>query len=449
MKTGRQDAELNGISGTTAGKRSERAVTAAAGCFVGLSLAKFGNPAILDRLVTPPRDAMEWIFQPWPLAWGYVSLAALALLTLGLIRSKPARPPWLAWLPATWLLWQFVSASQTVDSQLTRVTLPYLAAAVACFYVGWRGLGGRGLGTPFWLPVTAGFAWMLWSALDQHYGGLEATRRLIYAQPDWDKLSPEYLKRVASNRVFGTMMYPNALAGAILLLLPAVGLFVWRGGRRLPRVARLTLTALTGWAGLACLYWSGSKAGWLIALVVVFVVVLHLPLPQRVRLAVIMAAAVIGLAGFAWRYSGYFAKGATSAAARMDYWAAGWKTFLAHPLLGSGPGTFAHCYRRIKPPEAEMAMLTHNDYLQQASDTGAVGAVLYGALVVGSLVALHRRARREPLHFAVWLGLLAWALQSVVEFSLYIPAIGWTAFLLLGWLWGGAANAPSRERCIC
>ncbi len=352
----------------------------------------------------------------------------------------------MVWLPAAWLAWQWVSAAQTVDSQLTRVTLPYLTAAVACFYLGWRGASAARPAATFWLPVTVGFAWMLYTALDQHYGGLEATRRLIYAQPDWQQLHPEYLKRVASNRVFGTMMYPNALAGAILLLLPAVGLFVWRAGERLPRLARLTVTAVLGWAGLACLFWSGSKAGWLIALIVVLVVVLHLPLTKRLRLTVLVLALAIGLAGFAWRYAGYLARGASSAAARLDYWTAAGKTFLAHPWLGSGPGTFAHCYRRIKPPEAEMALLAHNDYLQQASDSGAVGAALYGVFVVGSAAALRGRACRTPATFVVWLGVLAWALQSVVEFSLYIPAIGWTALLLLGGLWQrlDADSAPGR-----
>jgi hypothetical protein len=36
----------------------------------------------------------------------------------------------------------------------------------------------------------------------------------------------------------------------------------------------------------------------------------------------------------------------------------------------------------------------------------------------------------------VAIGLLGWALQSFVEFSLYIPAIAWTAMLLLGWVTG-------------
>jgi hypothetical protein len=37
---------------------------------------------------------------------------------------------------------------------------------------------------------------------------------------------------------------------------------------------------------------------------------------------------------------------------------------------------------------------------------------------------------------AIWLGVLGWSLQSLVEFGLYIPALAWPAFAFLGWLLG-------------
>ena len=38
--------------------------------------------------------------------------------------------------------------------------------------------------------------------------------------------------------------------------------------------------------------------------------------------------------------------------------------------------------------------------------------------------------------FAIWLGAAGLAVQELVEFSLYIPALAWPFFLMLGWLWG-------------
>jgi hypothetical protein len=34
----------------------------------------------------------------------------------------------------------------------------------------------------------------------------------------------------------------------------------------------------------------------------------------------------------------------------------------------------------------------------------------------------------------LWLGTLGWALQSFVEFGLYLPALAWPAFAFLGCL---------------
>ena len=163
------------------------------------------------------------------------------------------------------------------------------------------------------------------------------------------------------------------------------------------------------------------------------------------------------MAGFFWRYSAFFQKGATSVSARFDYWRAALQTVKASPLFGTGPGTFALAYERTKRPESEMSRLVHNDYLEQASDSGVVGFLTYSGFIVGALAWSLKRAKpmldkaelelprtAEPpdpwLAFAVWLGLLGWAMQSLLEFGLYIPALAWPAFAMLGWLVGRPAR---------
>ena len=75
----------------------------------------------------------------------------------------------------------------------------------------------------------------------------------------------------------------------------------------------------------------------------------------------------------------------------MQYWEAAWQTFREHPMLGTGPGTFSVPYAKIKPPEAEMARLTHNDFLEQACDSGIIG-LTYAGFIIASLVMLYRKA---------------------------------------------------------
>jgi len=250
----------------------------------------------------------------------------------------------------------------------------------------------------------------------------------------------EFKRRLARGRAQSLYGSPNSFAGAILLALP-VALYVltrvsrhWRSPFRwLPSTAFGALAAL-------CLYWSGSKAGWLIALVMLGAVFLNLDWPRRWKLAITAGVLACGLAAFAFKYQDYFAGGATSLGARFGYWRAAWATTQSHPFTGTGPGTFQTAYtkyRKIpKNRKMEPTKLVHNDYLQQASDSGLPGFVIYTTFIIGSLVLLWRKICCDDLGFAVWLGVLGWALQGVVDFGLYVPALAWPAFLGLGWLWG-------------
>ena len=228
----------------------------------------------------------------------------------------------------------------------------------------------------------------------------------------------------------------------------------WFGSRGSPLLFLLLALALVSpaWkqvvatllaaAGLACLFWSGSKGGWLLMLLLGLIALLRLPLGKRFRLALVAGVLLLGLAGFFWKYSGFFQKGATSVSARFDYWRAALQTAKNHPLLGTGPGTFAIPYAEIKRPESEMSRLAHNDYLEQASDSGIVGFLVYNLFIVGALVWSFPKAGREP--FAVWLGVLGWALQGLIEFGLYLPALAWPAFAFLGWLFGRNRNPMDK-----
>lgn len=411
---------------------------AVAGLFLGIGLLKFGNPAALDALVTPPRGYWEFVFQPWPLAWGYLLLGLILLWGVAGAAWRLPRPKWPVLLPVVWLGWQCVSATRTTDAALTAATLVYLTATVAGFYLGLLVLARAPDTRVFWLALGGCFAAVLLLGFQQRFGGLEAVRQHVQSQPGWENLPADYLRRLATNRIFATLVYPNALAGAVLLLLPPLAVALWNLESGRPRPLRLAFSGVLALAGLACLYWTKSKAGWLIAVAMGVVILLRQPLSRRVRLVVMLAAVGIGLGGFAYRFAGYFQGGAASVGARVEYWRAAWTTAVARPLTGSGPGTFSRSYRAIKPPEAEMALLAHNDYLQQASDSGFPGAIAYAGFIGVSLLTLYRRATRDAMGFAVWLGLAGWCLQGGVEFALYVPGVAWPAFWLLGLLWGRA-----------
>ena len=86
-----------------------------------------------------------------------------------------------------------------------------------------------------------------------------------------------------------------------------------------------------------------------------------------------------------------------------------------------------------------MTRLVHNDYLEQASDSGLPGLALYATFIGVALGRTFRRTKRDWQRFAVWLGVLGWSMQGLLEFGLYLPALAWPALALLGWLLGSEA----------
>jgi O-antigen ligase len=414
------------------------------GLFLGLAMLKFGNPVILASQVKTPTEFWEWVVGAWPLPWAYASLALICVwgailaiwyapAAIGVSSAKGASS-WLAWFPLAWFAWQCVSAAQTVSWPLTSSTLVHFAAATACFYLGFLVLARAPDLTPMWAGILAGFTGVIVVGFDQRFGGLELTRQFFYSQPDWQNHSPELLRKIASNRIYSTLFYPNTLAGVILIFLPfLITISLQSSGNRLKCAL---LGGSIAFGGVACLFWSGSKAGWLIGLTVALIAWSRSAINSRTKWIVGVGVTVIGLAVFLGRHTTYLEKGATSMGARFDYWSVAIQIAGRHPVLGTGPGTFQKLYRYLKSPESEMARLAHNDYLEQASDSGIVGFILFCLFTLGSVLVLGKclGSCTDRVASSVWFGLVGWALQSFVEFGLYIPALAWPAFLFLGWL---------------
>ena len=103
-----------------------RSYALAFGLFLGLCLWKFGDPVILDHKIGTPSTLSDFLGDAWPTHWANWILAPLAAWGALLIfqggRSRlPSKWFWL--LPLLWLGWQAISATQSVDDDLTTATL--------------------------------------------------------------------------------------------------------------------------------------------------------------------------------------------------------------------------------------------------------------------------------------------------------------------------------------
>ncbi|HEX3628158.1 MAG TPA: O-antigen ligase family protein [Verrucomicrobiae bacterium] len=468
------------------------------GSFLGLCILKFGDPVILDQKIFPPASLSEFISDAWPTHWAnwiFFPLAAIiAIVALfkgrdGALRSP--RPysgrntrakdlqttnvaplnaaltaqravPTLAFgiflLPLLWLGWQFISAARTVDPILTATTLWQFSGCVASFF-----LGTLVFNSPrrfnFLLPgIFVAFAICLIFAVRQRIEFPQDTKFLLESQHlGWTNLPPEtvfemkrdqtiittngmdivnpsILAKFQKQRVMGTMVYPNALAQIILLLFPIAFTLVIHKTQMLRPLVRVAAVAMSIALAAFAFYCSGSKFGWLIAILIGGLCLFRLLWPLKYKVTALVLVAVIGLGVFAVRFHNYFARGATSATARLDYWRAAVQITVTHPAFGSGPGTFQRPYAQLKSPDAEMARLTHNDFLEQFSDSGIPGGIFYCAWIVTVLVFICKSAwkSQDPVEFVLFLGLLGWFIQSLGEFGLYIPASAWIAFTFFG-----------------
>jgi hypothetical protein len=445
---------------------SERLYAIVFGLFLGLCIWKFGNPVILDSKIEAPVTASDWLNEAWPLHWAnwiFLPLAAVGGLLIFQKNITWPRSKWLWILPLAWLGWQFVATTQTVDAGLSASALWEFSGCVAGYFFGALLFAGRPARDFLFIGILAAFTFCLVRGVDQrlfefpmNYQMLSEGERsgwtnfppdtvvqmrsenIIIRTNNADMANPIILEKFHKGRVPGTLVYPNALAGLILLLWPAALALAFGGTKNLKRTIRAAAIALTIFLGAAAFFWTGSKLGWLIGIGLAGLFLLRLDFSKQVKVGAVAVVLIFGLGIFAVRFHDYFSKGATSVGARFDYWRAAGQTTLEKPAFGSGPGTFQRPYSQLKSPASEMARLAHNDFLEQFSDSGVVGGLAYLAWICLALAATGRKlwSRGDKVEFAIFAGLLAWFVQGLGEFSLYVPALAWIAFTLLGCLMG-------------
>ena len=464
-------------SATNAG-RAEFYYALAFGLFLGLTIWKFGNPVILDYKVDAPASPADVWNDPWPPHWANWFLIPFAAAGLFLVwRRKPVPAPnrWLWLLPVAWLGWQMIAGLKTVDAGLTAATLWQFSGCVVAYFAGWFLFADKRTLNLLLIGVLLAFTGCLFRAVMQRNYEFPQNRQMLVdgEKCGWtnfpaatvgemkaeniiittngvDVANPVILAKFANGRVNGTLVYPNALAGIILLLLPVslVIAFTFTGNLKPP--IRWAVILLTLFLGGGAFFWTGSKLGWLLGLGVPALFLLRLDWPAKFKLAAIAGVLILGVGIFAVRFHHYFSAGATSVGARFDYWRAAVQTTVKYPVFGTGPGTFQRPYAELKSPDAEMARLTHNDYLEQFSDSGVVGGLTYAAWIGLALSLIGRKLWRHQdlFPFAIFAGLLAWFAQGFGEFSLYVPALAWTAFTLLGSLTGMHIKAIDKVSSI-
>lgn len=124
---------------------------------------------------------------------------------------------------------------------------------------------------------------------------------------------------------------------------------------------------------------------------------------------------------------------------RSDYWHVAWGQYRAHPLLGSGAGTFdLYWYRDRKTIYG--AKEAHNLYLETLAELGPVGLVLLAGTLLVPFLAL-RSGPLGALPAAAAGAYLAFLVHAGVDWDWELPAV-----TIAGLLCGGSLILAGRGR---
>ena len=122
---------------------------------------------------------------------------------------------------------------------------------------------------------------------------------------------------------------------------------------------------------------------------------------------------------------------------RTELWKIGLQNFSAHPILGTGAGTYYFANLRLQSGIG-LARDPHSIWVRFLSDQGIIGfALLLGflmTLVVGLMAPLwrNRALRRDGLYLSLVLAGAAWITDSSLEWNWALPAVALTFFLITG-----------------
>ncbi len=268
--------------------------------------------------------------------------------------------------------------------------------------------------------------------VQQVLGGLDALVESLQGEmriPDQEVI----LARARGGRAFALFPTPAALGGYLALILPITASeALARRGR-----ARWLMLGLAGVQALGLLVAASATATAALLLALLFALVGRAASMRRVAFAaaavlLILVAVVVQRGAEMTEFAGSNSPWRL----RAGNFRIATEMIADRPWVGVGPGGFGEAYPSYRRPGDNESRHVHNLPLEIVAELGLpVGLLVSATFLFLFLGPLLRRTREAPPWWrGLEVGLAAFALHNLADFTAFLPSLLWSAAILRGWI---------------
>lgn len=414
-----------------------------------------------------------WLSRQW-LMEGIAIFACLAAIgALVALKFKP-RALRISWWPAWWLwiLWSGVSVFYSIDRGASlRSWLAFTSYGLLAYVM--DALIETSDDLLLWVKFLVGAAIVVsLQGMYQYYGTFTGSLTLMEHLQHTGAIGPlgwggEVIKDFfIRKRIFSVFGWPNLFAGFLLLVIPLsvslaiqartrLGCIGWAGASGLLTLCLILTLSMGAWIAAVL---TGCLAWWLIRRPATKIPRPSHRSPRSLAWLVVIGVVVCGVIGvtsfIVAKRARPFILGSTSS--RLVYLQGAWNIIRAHPLLGTGMGTFGIAYRSLMPLESSegqhAALHAHNTLLQVGVELGLVGLALFVLFLwrMWQLMIVLMRSRASgtlaPIHRGLTVGVLGFFIHSVFEQTFFEAATAPFWWMGVGMLAGAASLVKGAQR---
>jgi len=282
----------------------------------------------------------------------------------------------------------------------------------------------------------------------QYFIGFEAMRNFLASNPEYMIDSREFIRRMKSNTVFSSFLYPPAFGSYLsMLFLTIFGFCISEGNALKPKLNLLLFAKYILLISIIpLLILTKAKGAWVALLfgLICFIIMLK----PKTRNKSLLFNSILGLFGLFILsfivistsdkiHLPKFSNFIISLEVRWEYWKAAIEMIKQRPLFGFGPGTFGSVYPLFKTLNAEETIMAHNSYLQLGAEAGIISLLIFFIffinLIKNSICNIKKISDSNRfICIGLFTGIISFLFINLIDFSLYDSQTAMIAFGLIG-----------------